>query len=699
MMHEISTSPKTYPIYKKWLSSVWAVPLILFGVSFMAFGLLAPKLGFYMDDWPYVYYAYTQGIENIDKMLLYDSRPYAGWLYKLGFTILGFKPLYWHFSTLFFRWLSAFALWISLNSLWKNHKKLATYSALLFAVYPFFLMQPLALGSTHHWVGFALYLFSLWFMIRAESTSKWRIHLIFGSLLLETVHLFTAEYYSGLELLRPFVLWILISRQEMFFFKRLLKTFLRWVPYLIILGGYFYWRLIVFEGPPTGDRNSPVLLYQFLEEPLKASFSLFITVLKDSSIILLGTWAQAIEPAIFNLTSIFTSFALFIMLGSFFLLYILLNHLFLEKGEEIGTEENRNQLKESMLLGVVALVSGTLPIWVIGKSISTHTNQMAATRFGIPAMLGAAILLSAGIIYFIGERKKANLAISILLALAIGVHLHNAHLYEYSWEKQQNFYHQLIERIPALEPNTAILSEAENLLFMGEYPTAYAINTLYFPVNNVLKEEAPYWFFTGYAGYYDKIDTFIEGVPLEKKHLLSSFSGNSHKSLIISYVPERGQCLWVLRPEDANLRLISGLERKASLSSAIDRILIDEENTRFLPPEIFGEEIPENWCSYYQKADLARQRSEWAEITTLWEEAQKANKAPANGFEYIPFIEGYAHQENWGRVKEMTRQSNKITQGMSSILCPTLINIEENTPVSAERENILINLRDYLSCE
>jgi len=699
MMHEISTSPKTYPIYKKWLSSVWAVPLILFGVSFMAFGLLAPKLGFYMDDWPYVYYAYTQGIENIDKMLLYDSRPYAGWLYKLGFTILGFKPLYWHFSTLFFRWLSAFALWISLNSLWKNHKKLATYSALLFAVYPFFLMQPLALGSTHHWVGFALYLFSLWFMIRAESTSKWRIHLIFGSLLLETVHLFTAEYYSGLELLRPFVLWILISRQEMFFFKRLLKTFLRWVPYLIILGGYFYWRLIVFEGPPTGDRNSPVLLYQFLEEPLKASFSLFITVLKDSSIILLGTWAQAIEPAIFNLTSIFTSFALFIMLGSFFLLYILLNHLFLEKEEEIGTEENRNQLKESMLLGVVALVSGTLPIWVIGKSISTHTNQMAATRFGIPAMLGAAILLSAGIIYFIRERKKANLVISILVALAIGVHLHNAHKYEYAWEKQKNLYHQLIERIPALEPKTAIISEAESLPFMGEYPTSYAINTLFFPVNNTPKEEIPYWFFAGYAGYYDKIDTFIEGVPLEKEHLLSNFNGSSKESLLISFEPGLGQCLWVLRPEDANLRLISQLERRVSLNSAPDQILTESESKHFLPPEIFGEEIPKNWCSYYQKADLARQRGEWAEITTLWEEAQKANKAPANGFEYIPFIKGYAHQENWGRVKEMTRQSNKITQGMSSILCPTLINIEENTPVSAERETILIDLRDYLSCE
>jgi len=663
----------------------------------MAFGLLAPNLGFYMDDWPYVYYAYTRGTANISEMLFYDSRPYAGWLYTLGFQLYGTKPLYWHYSTLFFRWLSAFAFWITLNSLWGNYKKIATYSALLFAVYPFFLMQPLALGSTHHWVGFSLYIFSLWFMIRAELALEWRFPLILISLFLEGTHLFTAEYFSGLELLRPIILWILISRKEKNVAKKLWKTFSQWTPYFFVLASYFYWRFFLFTGPPAGDRNPPVLLYQFFEEPLGTIFSLMVTALKDSSIILFGSWNQALEPAVFELSSFFTRFVLLAMIIVFLILYFLLNGLFLNR-KAIDVSEEKKWRKEAGLLGIVALFSGTLPVWIIGKSIATHTNQMAATRFGIPSMLGAAILLSVTIEFLITDRKKANIVVALLVTLGAGVHLHNTHQYERSWEKQKNLYYQLAERIPALEPNTAIISAGEILFFMGEYPTSYAINTIYY-ADSTTEGKTPYWFSSIYASYHKKIDAFFDGMPLEEEHLLSSFSGNSKESLIISFEPGWGQCLWVLRPEDSDSRLISELERKASLNSAIDRIQIDSKAPRLLPPEIFGKEIPENWCSYYQKADLARQRGEWAIITSLWEDAQQSDKNPANGFEYIPFIEGYAHQGNWGNVKKMTRQANKVSQGMSSILCSTLNIIEETTSFSIEREVALDESRAFLKCQ
>ena len=678
--------------YKNWVSSTWAIPLILFGVSFMAFGLLAPKLGFYMDDWPYIYYAYTRGVENISEMLLYDSRPYAGWLYTLGFKFFGFKPLYWHLSTLFFRWLSAFSFWLILNSLWKN-KKLALYAALLFVVYPFFLMQPLALGSTHHWVGFSLYLFSVFLMIQAELSKKGRFFLIVSALVLEGVHLFTAEYFSGLELVRPVILWILLSRQEENIFRRTKKVFFRWLPYLAVLVFYFYWRILLFEGPPTGDRNTPVLLYQFAKEPLATIFSLFITSLKDSVIILFGSWYKALDPSVFELSSIFTSFALLILIFSFFILYYLLNHRFLAENDP----PDNTTRKEAFLLGITALFFGTIPIWVIGKSIASHVNKMAATRFGIPSMLGASLLLALLILYFVTDSKKANMVLALSLALAIGVHLHNSHQYEKSWKKQKNLYYQLAERIPALDENTAIISAEEILFFMGEYPTAYAINTIY--SDGTPKEKIPYWFSSIYASYYDHFDRFLAGMPLEEKHLLSEFHGNSKEILFISFVPELQQCLWVLRPEDANLHLISQVERQASLNSALDRIQVEGEKKPLLSPEIFGENILQNWCSYYQKADLARQRGDWDKIISLWETAEQAKKNPANGFEYIPFIEGYAHQGNWTQVKKMTRQANKVSQGMSPILCSTLAKLEETTPISEERTNILADLKIYLHCD
>lgn len=694
----LSLGENIISIYHRWISSVWAVPFILFGVSFVTFGLLAPKLGFYMDDWHFVHYAYTRGIDSLKDVLFYDSRPFAGWAYLLGFRLLGYKPIVWHITTLVLRAATAIVFWLLFRSLWKNKKEQGFYISLIFLIHPFFLLQPMTVAYSIHWLGFFLYALSLWLMLISLSQKNKYVFVIIGiALIAEILHLITSEYFSGLEILRPFILWVIISREKGKFLYKIRKTFYYWFPYLLVLSSYAYWRIFLFIGPPKGDRNSPILLYRFIEEPLGAAFSLLVTALKDSTIILFGSWYPALEPAVFNLSSLFASFVLLAMIVMFFILYFLLNRLFLNK-KSTDVSDEKKWRKEAGLLGISALFLGTLPFWIIGKSIATHTNQMAATRFGIPSMLGAAILLSVMIEFFITDRKKANIVIALLVTLGAGVHLHNAHQYERSWEKQKNLYYQLVERIPALEPNTAIISAGEILFFMGEYPTSYAINTIYY-ADRTMEGKTPYWFSSIYASYYKKIDAFLEGMPLEEEHLLSSFSGNSKESLIISFEPELEQCLWVLRPEDSDLRLISELERNASLNSAIDRIQIDSNAPRHLPPDIFGEEIPENWCSYYQKADLARQRGEWAKITSLWEDAQQSDKSPANGFEYIPFIEAYAHQENWKNVKKMTRQANKVSQGMASILCSTLYNIRETTPSSVERDNSLSNLTDYLQCQ
>ena len=39
-----------------------SAPLAFLIACILGFGLLIPKLGFYMDDWPYVFYAYNKGI-------------------------------------------------------------------------------------------------------------------------------------------------------------------------------------------------------------------------------------------------------------------------------------------------------------------------------------------------------------------------------------------------------------------------------------------------------------------------------------------------------------------------------------------------------------------------------------------------------------------------------------------------------------
>ena len=107
----------------------------------------------------------------------------------------------------------------------------------------------------------------------------------------------------------------------------------------------------------------------------------------------------------------------------------------------------------------------------------------------------------------------------------------------------------------------------------------------------------------------------------------------------------------------------------------------------------------QDWCYYYQKADLAYQYEEWDEVIHLWESAREADLLPGNGFEYIPFIEAYGREGDWQTAKAMTRSSQKTMQGIESLLCHIWSRLETGTPTSPEKEGALLSVREDLGCD
>ena len=93
---------------KTFFQGEFSAPVAFLVLSILSFGLLIPNLGFYMDDWPYVFYAKLMGIDSLREMLVYDSRPNAAWLYMLAFRILGFSPAAWHIFALGMRLATVF---------------------------------------------------------------------------------------------------------------------------------------------------------------------------------------------------------------------------------------------------------------------------------------------------------------------------------------------------------------------------------------------------------------------------------------------------------------------------------------------------------------------------------------------------------------------------------------------------------------
>ncbi len=663
-----------------------SAPLAFLAACLFAFGLLIPNLGFYMDDWPYVFYAFNKGIPSLGEMLIYDSRPNAAWLYMLGFRILGFTPLAWHIASLLMRWLTVTLMWILLRAIWQERKKETLQTALLFAVYPFFMLQPFAVGSTHHWFGFLTFNLSLLLMVWSMQKDKYKIPLILASMSLEAVHLFTSEYFAGLELIRPIILWILIARAETDLSKRSVKTLLNWLPYILVLMAFAYWRVAIYENPPDVIRNEPVLVYQLMSAPFKAVGQLLATSIKDAYSVLSIGWQKATDVELLDAGTAFPQFRLAVSAVSFAFAYFYLSRL-----DPQAKETSDDWKKGSTSLAIFSLLVGGLPVWLIGRSIVESKNLLSASRFGIPAMFGASLLVFLITDWLFTETKKKLVVLSLLLALSVNFHIANTKEFQYSWEKQNRLMQQLIWRAPNVTPGTAFLTDEEILGVMGEYAVSFEISTAYQPKDVTTP---PYWYFPFYYTN-PNVDDLLQGVPLEYDKLTMHFRGNSKQMLLLSFNPEMNRCLWILQPQDKNLRLVSDDMRKLASGSNVSLI---QQGDRVLPEDIFGKTKNRGWCYYFEKADLARQYGQWDEVARLWKEAQAQGERPDNGFEYIPFIEGLGHTGDWAQVKEMTKFAKRITAGLEPSLCGAMDRLAASTSQSQERDDTVNALKDDLKC-
>ena len=124
-------------------------------------------MGFYQDNWPHLYYGRVLGLSQVLDLYRYTTRPPGTLLYVTGFAALGYTPLYWQILSLAIRFFTCLFLWLTLRSLWVQHKRFAAWTTLLFAVYPLFRLQPLAVTYFYHWSGYLLFLISLWAMIQS----------------------------------------------------------------------------------------------------------------------------------------------------------------------------------------------------------------------------------------------------------------------------------------------------------------------------------------------------------------------------------------------------------------------------------------------------------------------------------------------------------------------------------------------------
>ncbi len=435
-------------------------PLFSLVVLFAAYGLLINRLGFYWDDWPWVWLFHSQGagrLLEIDQV----SRPLAGEILWLGSKLAGVNPIAWQIINLAYRWLTGLAFWWMLRQLWPTQAEKTAWITVIFLLYPGFRQQFISINSSRHILPLALAFLSFGFMLAAMRTrsgeknprpglpavfSFFRHHArTLAALALMALSMLSTEYYYGMEFVRPAIIFLAIGSQVSLP-SRVKKTLLRWLPYLVVLVLVFTWRYIV---SPRG--NYPIIMTdQLSTQPLITIVDLFQRIGQAFLTTSVLAWGNLFDRTLFaglgiRIPIIYGLLVLLSALGCFFYFY-----------KAPRDPERPRFWSESLGLGAFATLCAVLPFLVTGLAVDL---KFAADRTTLSMMFGVSLIV-VGLVDGVGRIRQVKIAaISILAALAIGMHFLTAVSYSKDWQQQKAFFHQLSIRAPSIASGSMLFFE------------------------------------------------------------------------------------------------------------------------------------------------------------------------------------------------------------------------------------------------
>ena len=672
------------------LKRINTLPLFFLFLLAVTFGWFAFHLGYIWDDWEVLFLKRTYGFSGLNHLLTIGGRPLYIWLYFLTMNLLGDKPHHWHLFAIFARWLAVLSMWWALRGLWPKQSRAVTWAAILFANYPIFFLQSLALIMSQDWLLYAIFFVSLGSMIWAQSNPKHFLPLTALSLLTAVLHMFTKEYYLGLELLRPIVLWIALSNKQRNTRVRLIQVLKHWVPYLGILLVFIFWRLFILH--PENEQNPLVLIKALRTDFSTASMHFLQSVLRNFLYATLGIWGRALDPNQIELDSRFSlaiwGIAAFIAIACFWAM---------KNFQDVSKEKNAtpsNWPSQALMVGALSIFVGLIPTWSVGKD---PLIGLFADRFNLPTMFGAAIFMTGLVSWLIRDRTRQNIVFAVLTGLAVSILIRQNNEFRWAWDKQHDYYWQLIWRAPDLQPGTAILGDGALVAFVDGYAAASAINLLYPQEENSIPFESSYWYLD-FHGFDGQQTEFLAGVPLFAQSPNEIFNGHSHQVLFVYNEPGLGQCLWVLSQKDAGNHELPPIVRELLPVADLGLIQIEPRDPSYPPRDIFGTEPEHDWCYFYEKADLARQLEDWQQVLDLENQAEQLGKKPNSPFELLPFIEAHAFLGQWEEAFELSRDAFRRMPQTRTQLCTNWQRFAAETQANQIRDRVIAELNQLLDC-
>lgn len=646
-----------------------SIPKFLLAVSILSYGLLIPLTGFYWDDWPFAWIAHFLGPAEFFPAFE-PFRPFLAPIFYLTTSLLPENPLIWQVVGVLVRFITGFAAWWALDSIWPAHRRQTLTAAILFLVFPGYSQQWVALTHVNQeLIPLTFYLLSFGFTARAIR-NRTRFHALTAiALLFHICGLFPTEYFFGLEAIRFIFIWSIVSENGhgaagavRGFRARLIHSLRLWLPYLMVWAANAGWLFYYYN---YGPYNS----YGIDLEPSRSSLALLeILPAMGEAVYKAGflAWVQVFAHLAENPTAPSSLLAIALIVLAFALVTFYLLRF------SPRSPASSTWLKIAFVSGLVGILFGRLPSWAANLPL---TLQSSYDRFMVSMMLGAALWIAAALELLRNERVRLGVT-SLLVALSIGQQFLNANIFRRDWEGQRAIYWQMAWRIPALQPGTLLLTHEMPLDYETDLSMTAPINWMYAP-DYQPPDDVPYA-----LAYTEKrlggrvLPDLEPGAPVVFPIRTVAFRGATDAALVI-FVPRQG-CLRVLDPVYANEVVYN--RQSDFLTDAIhlsdpSRILVDAPAPH-MPAALFGAEPAHEWCYFYEKAELARQKGDWEGVAALGQEAEQLGFTPTDPFEWLPFIEAYAQTGELQSAEELSHQAFAEDSGVRRGLCQIWERIE-----------------------
>ena len=663
--------------FKRFFFSNRNAPILFALLVLASYAVVLPFMGFFMDDWYLIWFKHIFGALQYTTYFSLD-RPLMGYFYIAANFLLANSesPIVWQIFGLFTRWLTVFALWGFLNTLWPKAKKQNLLVAILAAVFPGFTQQWIAMIYSFFFTCLAGFFFSLTLMLKAvREPKRFWIYTVL-SLIIGVYSYAASEFFFGLELIRPVVLWIEYSRNFINPRQQFWKTIKNWLPYLAAFLTFAVWRGFFYV-----SSNHGVMITEQIKHSLLGTITSSLKQIYQAGIDAVFTaWVNPLNMSNYPSKGKVPLLILGIVILVFIGLVLWLLSFDKKNPQEIELE-NKTWQKEAFWLGLISLIVAVIPFIAADMTIS---NEYPYDRFLLAYLFGSCLLL-----VVLSDKKKIGLIfIAFLTAAATGYQINNSIYYKNLYQQQSDFFWQLAWRAPQIQKNTTLISEDT------PFSTLFSSSSLTAPLNMIYdssldEHEIPYMMLF-YKEHKELITSFSEDSPISYSFRTFVFNGNTSSILVYK------------KPADSCLRIFSSTDSadefqtddsydfwKAAIPLSNQSLIIaNPEDPAVLPQKYFGKEDTDQWCYYFEKADLARQQSKWQDVIDLYARAKEKGFTPLAPYEWTPLIDAYIATGQIQNAIGITNDLNLADDNAKSVFCSTWINLEKQSANSKDSPTI-----------